>query len=268
MASQESVRISAQFVSVWDGGLELVSACTIDPLTGEVSQEQASHPDNLELIVCEGEVIRLGDGTEIPVVDVSGRLIVADLDALQNHTLFANAAACDDLDEAARAIQNAIGQDDGGLAGMFFSDFEDIESRWPSMSPSERQPILKDYLAFELRIARNLSQGAAPVRATVPAGAGAGAGAAPVSLQAARQVSNIYRLTFSALCPSDGEEIEYKLEIKRPTILMVEHLKAEIDCIKTGYQEDIADFLIERFGGEQRMVATHQGVEIETYRKA
>ena len=266
MASQESARISAQFVSVWDGGLELVSACSIDPLTGEVAQEPASYPDNLELNVCEGEVIRLGDGTEFQVVDVSGKLIVADLAALQNHTLIANAAACDDLDDSARVIQNAIGQDDGGLAGMFFADFEDIESRWPSMSLSERHPILKDYLAFELRIARNLSQAAAPVKASVPAGAGAGA--TPVSLQAARQVANIYRLTFSALCPSDGEEIEYKLEIKRPTILMVEHLKAEIDCIKTGYQEDIAAFRIERFGGEQRMVATHQGVEIETYRKA
>lgn len=140
MASQESARISAQFVSVWDGGLELVSACSIDPLTGEVAQEPASYPDNLELNVCEGEVIRLGDGTEFPVVDVSGRLIVADLAALQNHTLIANAAAYDDLDDSARAIQNAIGQDDGGLAGMFFADFEDIESRWPTMSPLSATP--------------------------------------------------------------------------------------------------------------------------------
>lgn len=47
---------------------------------------------------------------------------------------------------------------------------------------------------------------------------------------------------------------------------MVEHIRTATSLIKKGYHEKIADELHERFGGEQRIVATHQGVEIETLR--
>lgn len=77
---------------------------------------------------------------------------------------------------------------------------------------------------------------------------------------------NIYRLTFPATCPNDGELILYKLEIRTPSVIYVEHLKAETALIKTGLHEQIADRLQQRFGGEQTMVAIHQGVEIETLR--
>jgi hypothetical protein len=78
---------------------------------------------------------------------------------------------------------------------------------------------------------------------------------------------NIYRHTFAATCPNDGELIIYRLEIKTNEMIFVEHLKAETALIKTGIQERIADRLQQRFGGEQTMVATHQGIEIETQRK-
>lgn len=77
---------------------------------------------------------------------------------------------------------------------------------------------------------------------------------------------NIYRLTFAATCPNDGDLILYKLEIRTEQLIYVEHLKAETALIKRGYHEEIADQLYERLGGEQRITATHQSVEIETLR--
>ena len=79
---------------------------------------------------------------------------------------------------------------------------------------------------------------------------------------------NIYRHTFVATCPSDGESIIYRLEIKTTKVIMVEHIKTATALIKKGYHEQIADQLHDCFGGEQRIVATHQGVEIETLRLA
>ena len=79
---------------------------------------------------------------------------------------------------------------------------------------------------------------------------------------------NIYRHTFIAECPSDGDSIIYRLEIKAPKVIMVEHIRTATALIKKGYHEQIADQLHDRFGGEQRIVATHQGVEIETLRLA
>jgi len=78
--------------------------------------------------------------------------------------------------------------------------------------------------------------------------------------------TNTYRHTFVAVCPSDGDSIVYRLEIKVPKVIMVEHIRTATALIKKGYHEQIADELHHRFGGEQRIVATHQGVEIETLR--
>ncbi|MBD8790929.1 hypothetical protein IFR09_11120 [Pseudomonas syringae] len=77
---------------------------------------------------------------------------------------------------------------------------------------------------------------------------------------------NIYRHTFTATCPSDGDTIIYSLEIRSQAVIMVEHIKTATALIKSGYHESIADDLSERFGGYQTMIATHQGVEIETVR--
>lgn len=77
---------------------------------------------------------------------------------------------------------------------------------------------------------------------------------------------NTYRHTFAAVCPSDGETIVYRLELKSLSMIHVEHIRAATALIRSGYHERIADDLAERFGGDQTIIATHQGVEIETVR--
>jgi hypothetical protein len=77
---------------------------------------------------------------------------------------------------------------------------------------------------------------------------------------------NIYRHTFAAVCPADGELIIYRLEVRSPRMIHVEHIKAATAIIKKGWHEQIADSLSETLGGDQTIVATHQGVEIETVR--
>ncbi len=77
---------------------------------------------------------------------------------------------------------------------------------------------------------------------------------------------NIYRHTFTATCPSDGDTIIYSLEIRSLAVVMVEHIRTATVLIKSGYHERIADELAERLGGDQTIKAVHQGVEIETVR--
>jgi hypothetical protein len=77
---------------------------------------------------------------------------------------------------------------------------------------------------------------------------------------------NIYRHAFAAVCPADGETIMYQLEIRSSVMIHVEHIKTATALIKTGWHEKIADHLVEHLGGDQTIVATHQGVEIETVR--
>jgi len=77
---------------------------------------------------------------------------------------------------------------------------------------------------------------------------------------------NFYRHTFAAVCPSDGELIIYRLEVRSPTMIHVENIKAATALIKKGWHEQIADRLAESLSGDQIIVATHQGVEIETVR--
>lgn len=77
---------------------------------------------------------------------------------------------------------------------------------------------------------------------------------------------NIYRHTFAATCPADGETIIYRLEIRSLVMIHVEHIKTATALIKKGWHEQIADRLSEALGGEQTIIAIHQGVEIETVR--
>lgn len=79
---------------------------------------------------------------------------------------------------------------------------------------------------------------------------------------------NIYRHTFVAICPADGESIIYRLEIKTTSMIHVEHIKTATALIKKGWHEQIADRLSESLGGDQTITAIHQGVEIETIRLA
>lgn len=49
-------------------------------------------------------------------------------------------------------------------------------------------------------------------------------------------------------------------------MIHVEHIRAATALIKKGWHEQIADRLSESLGGDQTIIATHQGVEIETVR--
>jgi hypothetical protein len=77
---------------------------------------------------------------------------------------------------------------------------------------------------------------------------------------------NIYRHTFAAVWPADGEAIIYRLELRSRSMIHVEHIKTATALIKQGWHEQIADSLSETLGGDQSIIATHQGVEIETLR--
>ncbi|MCH4880210.1 hypothetical protein EQV97_22905 [Pseudomonas sp. TMW22090] len=77
---------------------------------------------------------------------------------------------------------------------------------------------------------------------------------------------NIYRHTFAATCPNDGDLIVYRLEIRSLRMIWVEHIKAATALIKAGIQEQIADQLQETLGGHLILTGTHQGIDIESIR--
>ena len=77
---------------------------------------------------------------------------------------------------------------------------------------------------------------------------------------------NTYRTRFNARCPQNGASIAYQLEIHTGVVLMVEDIREAVEAIEQGLHEDIADQLCAKFGGSQRLKATHHGVEIETVR--
>lgn len=54
-----------------------------------------------------------------------------------------------DLDAACELLQAKLGQDDGGLAGIVFSDGE-VEANWSGMSDEARRAALEGYVATEL----------------------------------------------------------------------------------------------------------------------
>lgn len=77
---------------------------------------------------------------------------------------------------------------------------------------------------------------------------------------------NKYKITFTALCPVNNKKITYNLEIKSDAMIRVEDLLAFVWQVDQGFHEEIADSLIERFGGQQKLRAFHHGVFIETDR--
>lgn len=79
-------------------------------------------------------------------------------------------------------------------------------------------------------------------------------------------MTNIYRRQFVSVCPADGDSIIYSLEIRIKTMVRVEHINLAVGLEKNAFHEEIANRLYSRFGGEQRITAVHQGVEIETVR--
>lgn len=78
---------------------------------------------------------------------------------------------------------------------------------------------------------------------------------------------NTYRVEFFSICPSNGIRIKYFLEIKTDDVIQVEQIIDEVTLLSSGYHEAHADQLQRVFGGSQKLVANHHGVEIETTRE-
>lgn len=55
--------IHAQFVSVWDGGVEIKTKCVYHPETNNVTDVETSDADGLDIL--DDEYVLLPDGTEI-----------------------------------------------------------------------------------------------------------------------------------------------------------------------------------------------------------
>lgn len=79
---------------------------------------------------------------------------------------------------------------------------------------------------------------------------------------------NEYTTRFYCNCPNNGVRIEYTLCIQMRATLSVESILEgiNIDTDEPRYHEELADLLVERFGGHQTLKADHHGVHIETWR--
>lgn len=77
---------------------------------------------------------------------------------------------------------------------------------------------------------------------------------------------NSYTTHFNAKCPVNGARISYTLSIHTGNVIKAEDITGFVDAIGSGLHEDIADSLLDRFGGSQRLIADHHGVHIETIR--
>jgi hypothetical protein len=79
---------------------------------------------------------------------------------------------------------------------------------------------------------------------------------------------NTYKTTFIKNCPTNNLPISYTLEIKNYKTIIVEELLSFLEQQQNCYHEDLADKLIRKFGGNQKMIAFHHGVEITTERQS
>lgn len=77
---------------------------------------------------------------------------------------------------------------------------------------------------------------------------------------------NIYTTEFFCKCPTNFVRIKYELEIQTTDVIFVESIMEFLDKIDNQYHENIADLLLEKFGGKQQLFACHHGVFIKTER--
>ena len=77
---------------------------------------------------------------------------------------------------------------------------------------------------------------------------------------------NRYRRQFVCRCPVNDQRIFYSLTIETPSQIMVEHINETVEGFESAFHEGLADDLFARFGGTQRLIAHHHGVDIETVR--
>ena len=76
---------------------------------------------------------------------------------------------------------------------------------------------------------------------------------------------NIYRHSFSVLCPNNGVSINYTLEVTSNRTIMAEDIVKACARDKA-FHENLADDLLIALGGSQVLRAHHHGVDIETRR--
>lgn len=77
---------------------------------------------------------------------------------------------------------------------------------------------------------------------------------------------NRYTTIFFSKCPANNLRIKYELVIETHSTIFVEELLSFLSSFVVAYHENIADKLIEQFGGKQTLKAWHHGVLIETQR--
>jgi hypothetical protein len=77
---------------------------------------------------------------------------------------------------------------------------------------------------------------------------------------------NRYKIKFNAICPVNGDAIEYSLTIESSKMIPAESIKEAVDECTNGFHEAFADELHSKFGGKQFISAVHGGVLIETER--
>ena len=80
MRTIESKMIDVEYVSVWDGCYEIVTACQVNTVTGVCYPEMSTVEEAEEVEMLEREFIRLADGTEFEVIE-DGDYVIEDLQA-------------------------------------------------------------------------------------------------------------------------------------------------------------------------------------------
>lgn len=77
---------------------------------------------------------------------------------------------------------------------------------------------------------------------------------------------NRYKVKFNAVCPVNGDSIEYSLMIESSKMIEAERIMEVVSNFVSGFHEVFADALHKTFGGKHFMTAIHSGVLIETER--
>jgi hypothetical protein len=137
--------------AVWVKGAAVSHIWHLDsnPVGLRVSlMEWEDHPHEAELIKGDGRTINFK-------VLAAGELVGPRVDVtFATAEVVLKAAREQDLDAACIIIQDAIGQTDGGVAGMFFSDL-DTPAEWGTFTVSERLERLCNYVLMEKAYAGN-----------------------------------------------------------------------------------------------------------------
>jgi hypothetical protein len=78
---------------------------------------------------------------------------------------------------------------------------------------------------------------------------------------------NIYRHRFCVVCPSNGKQVFYELEIQSEHMIYVEKIALACQLWQQEYHEKIADSLGYQFPDTRQFLrAHHHGVDVETVR--